>query len=211
MTRATTPESVLDFWFGEPAEADAGLMAKIRRWFVGGPGMDREVTERFGPTVEAALDGALDAWATTARGRLALVIVLDQFTRNVYRGDPRTYAGDSRAQRLALEAFDQGLDRGLSYVERLFLSMPLLHSEDLGLHGRLGEIVREGSASAPPEYRVMAAMNVEQAEKYASIIARFGRFPHRNAILGRETTPEEASFLVDWAENARPKGMREEE
>src|SRR6187402_1577366 len=110
-------DDVLRFWFDE---APVDLKGRITRWFAGGPEMDALVNERFGATVEAALRGELDAWADTPRGRLALVLVLDQFTRNVLRGDTRTFSGDGQALRLAWDAFDRGLDRELAWIERLF-------------------------------------------------------------------------------------------
>ena len=206
MSQVATPEDVLQFWFEPPAAGPANLMAKIQRWFRGGPAMDREVIDRFAPTVEAALAGALDGWADTPRGRLALVIVLDQFTRNLFRNDPRTYAGDERAQALALEAFDRALDTDLSHEERLFLSMPLLHSEDIAHQRRLGEIAREIQRTAPPELAQMCAMHVEQSDKYTGLIERFGRFPHRNGILGRPSTPEEQELLATWDQKGPPSG-----
>jgi uncharacterized protein (DUF924 family) len=202
----STPEDVLSFWFDPPAVDQAGVLHKVRRWFQGGPDMDREVIERFGTTVEAALGGRLDEWTITSRGRLALVLVLDQLTRNVYRGDPKTYSGDPIAQRLALEAFDRGLDRELAYVERVFLSMPLLHSEDPSHQARVREIVDSLAPTAPAEYRQLAAMHVEQAHKFGELIERFGRFPHRNEILGRASTQAEQAFLVDWAQKGPPTG-----
>lgn len=183
-------------------------MARVRRWFQGGAEFDQEVVRRFGSLVEAALRGELDEWTQTTRGRLALVLVLDQLTRNVFRGDARTYAGDSMAQRLALEAFDRGLDRELTYLEKLFLSMPLLHAEDMALQERLATIVEGFSADLPPVYGRMHEMNQEQAAKYRDIIRRFGRFPHRNDLLGRTSTPEELVFLEDWAEKMAPRGAR---
>lgn len=166
--------------------------------------MDDDVRRRFGPAVDAAVRGELDAWAATPRGRLALVILLDQLTRNVHRGSTATYAGDAKAQTLSLEVFDVGLDRGLDLVERLFLSMPLLHSERPEHHARLASIAREIVADAPPIYRKLCAMYDEQVRKYADVIRRFGRFPHRNAILGRASTREEMELLRDWERRAPP-------
>jgi uncharacterized protein (DUF924 family)/glutathione S-transferase len=201
-------EEVLEFWFGCAAATEADVMAKAKRWFNGGEILDTEVKARFGETIEAALAGKLDDWATTPRGRLALVILLDQLTRNAFRGDARTYAGDTKAQRLATEALETGLDAPLSTIERAFLSMPLLHAEDVGLQRRSLELAQRIAASAPPLHAKGSAMHLEQAEKYLAVVTRFGRFPHRNAILGRRSTPEEQAFLVDWAERAPPQGAR---
>ena len=200
-----SPEDVLSFWFGTPAANEAELMSRVQRWFNGGPTLDAEVKARFGATVEAALNGQLDAWSETPRGRLALVLVLDQFTRNMFRGDARTHAGDPKAQRLALEAFENGSDRGFTHLESMFLSMPFAHAEDLALSKRGAEVARRLAAAAPAELAKISAMHVEQTHKFADVITRFGRFPHRNALLGRTSTEAELAFLVDWAAKAPPK------
>ena len=203
-----TADEVLEFWFGTPATNEAELMHKLRRWFAGGD-MDREIRERFGDTVAAAVAGELDGWAAEPRGRLALVILLDQLTRNTMRNQPAMYAGDAKAQRLSLEAFDQGLDKELAWIERVFLAMPLAHSEDVGLQRRGSEIAHVRAADVQPPYEKMSAMGLEQTEKYLGVIERFGRFPHRNAILGRTSTPEEEEFLRTWGERQAPRGASE--
>jgi uncharacterized protein (DUF924 family) len=203
-----SPEEILEFWFEDPPPDLQALMAKARRWFHGSEAFDREVIARFGSTVAAAMNGELDAWSASPRSRLALVIILDQFTRNVFRGTPLTYAGDARAQDLALRSFADGTADQLAFIEQFFLSMPLLHAESLSLQRRETEIAKHLAARAPELYRPMTAMHLEQTAKYLGVIERFGRFPHRNEILGRESTPEELAFLIDWAENAPPAGMR---
>lgn len=201
-----TANDVLDYWFGQPARSEQDLMQKISRWFMGGPALDQEVNERFGATIDAAIAGQLDDWAGEPRSRLALVILLDQLTRNRFRDDPRMYSGDARAQQLALRSFEDGTADKLELVEKMFLAMPLLHAEDLALQQRAGEIGVALRQQAPPLYQRMLAMHDEQTAKYTDIIRRFGRFPHRNAILGRDSTPEEIEFLRDWADRAPPKG-----
>ncbi len=201
-----SPQEVLEFWFGDAITDEASVTAKLKLWFGGGPAVDDDIRSRFGAAVEAAIAGELDSWADTPRSRLALVILLDQFTRNVYRNDPRTYSGDTKAQTLSLEAFDRGLDRELSVVEKMFLAMPLLHSERVDFQRRSVELSRARAAEAPPFLGKMAAMHVEQAAKYLDIIQRYGRFPHRNELLGRPSTDDEKAFLVDWAQKAPPKG-----
>jgi uncharacterized protein (DUF924 family)/glutathione S-transferase len=198
-------EEVLSFWFGAPASSEAELMSKVQRWFRGGLALDAEIKARFATTVEAALAGKLDTWAETARGRLALVLLLDQFTRNLFRGDPRTHAGDQKAQRLALQAFESGTDGSLGHLERLFLSMPFAHAEDLSLSKRGAEIARQLASAAPAELAKISGMHLEQTHKFVEIIARFGHFPHRNALLGRSSSAEEQAFLSDWAVKGPPK------
>jgi uncharacterized protein (DUF924 family) len=199
-------DDVLAFWFGEPATTAEEHGRKMRRWFMGGPEFDAEIRERFAPLVERALAGELDDWAQTPRGRLALILLLDQFPRSIYRNDPRAFSGDTRAQALSVEAVDRGLDRELSIEERQFLTMPLLHAEKLELQERGVAAVGQIDADATGIKKQFTAMGVDQSRKYRDIIARFGRFPHRNAVLGRTSTPEEQAFLVDWDQKMAPKG-----
>jgi uncharacterized protein (DUF924 family) len=192
-----TPADVLDFWFGPPVTSESESLALLRRWFLDGPALDDEVKRRFTQTIEAALRGDLDAWADDPRGRVALIIVLDQLTRHVFRGTARTWDGDAKAQALALEAIDRGLDQTLGYLERTMLGMPLAHAENLGLQVRSAEYGQRVAASAPPHLARMASAQREQSSKYHSIIARFGRFPFRNSVLGRTTSSEEQAFLAE--------------
>ena len=148
--------------------------------------------------------GELDSWAATPRGRIALIILIDQFTRSIYRDSPRAFAGDVRAQQLSLD----GLATPYPHEERQFLLMPLLHAEDLKLQQLGLDEIEKHVASAPELLRPMFAMGLEQSRKYLDVIARFGRFPHRNAALGRTSTPEEQQFLRDWSERQPPSGMR---
>jgi uncharacterized protein (DUF924 family) len=201
-----TPGDVLDYWFRDTPADGASAMPQMRRWFQGGPDIDHEIIARFGPAVETAVAGGLTAWEEAPRDRVALILVLDQFTRNVYRDDPRTYAGDARAQRLAVDTLDRGLDRDLSFWERLFLGMPLRHAEDAERQRRGLEQIRQLGLEFPA-FASIAAMGAEQSEKFLGVLARFGRLPHRNRILGRTSTPEEEAFLVDWTEQAPPRAM----
>ena len=165
------------------------------RWLAGAPEVDREITERFGELLEQARRGELDHWAETARGRLALIVVLDQFSRNVYRGSPFSYAQDEKALRLAVEGIDLGMDRELSAMERFFFWFPLGHSEDLALQERSVSHAEEEAANAPPHLRAGAEFAVSQAKAARDVITRFGRHPHRNEILGRDSAPEELEYL----------------
>ena len=178
------------------------------RWYQGGPELDREIRERFSGAVEAALAGELAAWSRDIGGRVALLLLLDQFTRSIYRDTARAYAGDAEAQRLALEAFDRGLDEGIDHEWHNFLIMPLVHAESVALQERAVAEMERLHSAAPEALRHVYDMGLEQAHKYQEIIARFGRFPHRNAVLGRASTPEETEFLRDWASKAAPEAMR---
>ena len=194
---ASDPEEVLSYWFPEElADPDLETLRRYgQRWRYGGPEVDREITERFGELLEQARRGELDHWADTPRGRLALIIVLDQFSRNIYRGSPLSYAQDAKALELALEGIELGMDRQLTPVERNFFWLPLGHSEDLALHERTVRHAEEEAANAPAHLRAMAEFGVSQARAARSVIARFGRHPHRNEILGRTSTPEELEYL----------------
>ncbi len=196
-TTTSDPEEVLSYWFPEDL-ADANMETLRRhgqRWMAGGPEVDREITERFGDVLERARRGELDHWAETPRGRLALIIVLDQFSRNVYRGSPLSYSQDEKALRLAVEGIDLGMDRELGAMERFFFWLPLGHSEDLALHERSVSHAEEEAANAPSHLRARAEFGVSQAKAARDVIARFGRHPHRNEILGRDSTPEELEYL----------------
>jgi uncharacterized protein (DUF924 family) len=204
-----TADEVLDFWFERPAQDEAAFRKKVQRWFMGGPAGDEEIRKRFERDVELALEGKHDDWANSPRGLLALVLLLDQFTRSIYRDTARAFAGDQRAQSLTARAFDSGFDRELDWEQKQFLAIPFLHAENAALQARFLEIMARLQSEAPELHKKAYDTGLEQGRKYQDIIGRFGRFPHRNAFLGRQSTPEEEAFLVDWAAKAAPRGVRE--
>ncbi len=186
MTQAMQ-QQILDFWFGPPDSAEYGKTRDA--WFRKSAAFDAEIRRRFDAVIEAALDGGLADW-TAPRSALARVLVLDQFTRNCYRDSARAFAGDAQAFAAATAAVDQEQDRELIPVERWFLYMPFQHAESpvaqarsLALFARLAQ---ETGLADPLVW----------AKKHAAIIDRFGRYPHRNALLGRQSTPEETAFLA---------------
>ena len=194
----SSPEEVLSYWFPEDDifDTDRETFGRQMQWWLQGrPEVDREISERFGQVLEQARSGELDFWAETARGRLALIVVLDQFSRNIYRGSPLSYAQDPKALELAVQGIDAGMDRELTPMERIFFWMPLGHSEDLTLQERRVRHKEEEAANAPPHQRAMAEFGISQAKAARDVIARFGRHPHRNEILGRTSTPEELKYL----------------
>jgi uncharacterized protein (DUF924 family) len=194
----SNPEDVLSYWFPEDDIFDADQETfgrQMQWWFQGGPEVDRQITERFGQVLEQARRGELDHWADTLRGRLALIVVLDQFSRNVYRGSALSYSQDEKALQLAVKGIAAGMDRELRPMERIFFWMPLAHSEDLSLQERVVHHQEEEAAKAPPHLREMAEFGVSKATGARDVIARFGRHPHRNEILGRTSTPEELEYL----------------
>jgi uncharacterized protein (DUF924 family) len=186
----TTPDDILDFWF--PADQTRANQL----WWGKQAQLDAEIRERFGPTLAAARAGLLDSWAERARGRLALIITLDQLSRNIHRDDPEAYAADVRARALTHEGLARGHDRELRPIERVFFYLPLEHSESLADQESCVELMRRHAEEVEPEQRQQYAGFVDYAIRHRDIVARFGRFPHRNALLGRVSTPEEREFLT---------------
>lgn len=176
MERLPEMEEVIGFWFDELEPV---------QWYRKDPALDAEIGRRFGALLEAAGRGELWRWRDSARGRLAEVIVLDQFSRNVHRDTPLAFARDPVALVLAQEAVALGADRRLETPWRAFLYMPYMHSESLAVHD---EAVRLFDQPGLEE-------NLDFEHRHRDIIVRFGRYPHRNAILGRNSTPEELAFL----------------
>lgn len=179
MTRlsATEPSEVLDFWFAEGSD---------EKWFKPPPEFDAAIAERFGGTYEDAAAERLSAWEETPEGALALVITLDQFPRNMFRDSAKAFAADPLACAVTERAIDKGHDMAVPEGRRIFFYMPLEHAEDLARQERCCELVRA---------RCDRGNYIDYAERHHAVIARFGRFPHRNAVLGRESTPEEIEYL----------------
>ena len=201
----TTPEDVLRFWFADEP-VDATIDARTRRWFGGGAALDQAVLARFGQAIRKAASGDLDSWACSAPGRLALILLMDQFTRNAFRSSAEAYALDARAVRLCLEGLATGHDRSLTPIERLFFYLPLLHSERLADQTSGVECFRLLRAQVQGhETRYFRAW-LRLARRHRRVIARFGRFPHRNAILGRRATLREHIFL--FHQRLRAAAMR---
>lgn len=192
-----TPDTVLAFWFG-PLDADGFCIEdRDRLWFRGGRETDRRIREQFAVYVEQALTGALDNRAATPRGRLALIILLDQFTRNIHRGSAAAFSGDEHALRLARDGVEQGQDRQLAPIERTFFYLPFEHAEELDTQNRSVALFRALQTELPQRLRPKVRSALEHAIQHRDIIARFGRFPHRNRVLGRPSTPAENDYLAD--------------
>jgi uncharacterized protein (DUF924 family) len=182
---SSTPADVLAFWIG-PLDADGLASAdSAARWWRKDSGFDAAIRQTYEPTWERAMAGAHEDWQATAHGALALVIVLDQFSRNMFRGTPAAFATDARAFGIAEAAVALGFDQGLPAARRQFLYLPFEHAEDARAQARSVALF----APLGPEF-------LRWAEAHKAIIDRFGRFPHRNAILGRVSTPEEIAFLA---------------
>ena len=172
------PQAVIDFWFSPESQA---------RWFQSTPEFDTDCRDRFAGWIDKASRGDLDDWQETAEGTLALTLLLDQLPRNIYRGSSQAFAYDTRALAIAKDALDKGFDRELPKSRRFFVYLPLEHSENLDDQNRSVELfMADGDA-----------MKIDYAIRHLVIIERFGRFPHRNAVLGRESTEEELAFLKE--------------
>jgi uncharacterized protein (DUF924 family) len=194
-------QDVLDFWFGpNPLGADE-LPRRLRMWFGGDdpPEVRRQNDERlagrFGTHVEAAAAGELDAWAASPRRLLALILLLDQFPRQLWRGKARSFAQDPKAAALVQAGLATSADAALSSIERVFFYMPLQHAEDLSLQQESLAAFARLAAEIPVEHRDLFDGIGGFARTHHDVVARFGRFPHRNTVLGRSTTPEEMAWL----------------
>lgn len=180
-----TLDDVLEFWFGKPG--DPGYGEARESWFKSTPEIDAETVERFGALYEEAAAGKLDDAMDTPGGCLALVLVMDQLPRNMFRGSAKAFATDAKALAVSKHAITNGLDADMSENEKVFLYMPFQHSEERGDHVQSIEL--------------FATLEGEETLKFAhahkAVIDQYGRYPHRNQILGRDSTPEELDYLKD--------------
>ena len=188
-------EQVLDFWFPSDLGSDPDeIMRRVQWWFRGGS--NDQVRSRFARLLEEAERGRLDEWVESPRSRLALIVVLDQFSRAIYSNDGRAYRNDARACEIAREGLDKGHYAALSSCwEKTFFSLPFGHSERLSDAERAVELAEQIVLEAPEELRSILMFSAEQAKGHRDVIARFGRHPHRNALLGRDSTQEEQEYL----------------
>lgn len=192
---AVQSESVLDFWFGPPGTAAEIAGRQTKLWFGKSPENDQRVIERFADTLVAASQGVLDHWAGTPRGRLALLIVFDQFPHHIHRDQPQAFATDPQALASSLDALAAGEDQLLAPIERVFLYLPLEHAESLAMQDLSVSLYERLAREAAADERALFDNFLDYARKHRDVVARFGRFPHRNAILGRPSTPDELEFL----------------
>ena len=193
--RAPDPKAVLDFWLGALDDDGLASPAHAELWWKKDESFDESIRVRFALTHARAVAGKLDAWTETPRGRLALVVVLDQFSRNMFRGRPGMFAADGQAVELVRAALGAGLDAELETDERVFLYLPLMHSELLDDQDRCVARFEELVGSATPRARQRLEQNLAYAIAHRDVVARFGRFPHRNTILDRKSTQAEREFL----------------
>ena len=182
--------AVLDYWFAAPGSPEDGTFREL--WFRKSDATDREIGARFGALIERALRGELAEWDTHADSALAQILLLDQFTRNALRDTPRAFAGDARALAAASAMVGRRLDEALPPVRRSFVYMPFEHAETIAAQDEAVRLFTRLAAAAPELEHMLG-----YAQRHREVIRRFGRFPHRNAILGRRDTAEEAAFLQE--------------
>ena len=190
-----TPDTLHAFWFGTSPQDAEVIASQSALWWQKQPAVDTEIRKRFAPLVERAATGELDSWLGELRGRLALILLTDQFPRNIWREQAAAFAFDVLALRWAKEALVLGLDTRARPIERVFLYLPLEHSENLADQQHAVRLFDALAASVSSELRPAFDGFLDYARRPLEIIERFGRFPHRNAALGRETTAAEADFL----------------
>ena len=201
MSTQRRAHEVLEFWFGTRPYAGETVARRMRFWFGDDsapelqPQNDEAIRLRFGELAIQASRGALDAWESSPRRRLALILLLDQMPRSIHRGRARAYLQDRRALELAVGGMQLGADAALDPVERIFFYMPMQHAESREVQEESVAAFRRLAAEAPAELAAVFADVVGYAALHRDIIVRFGRFPHRNAVLGRESTPEEQQWL----------------
>ncbi len=192
-------DAILESWFGDAAAHPENLPAVSQRWYSGGPAFDAELRERFGAALELAASDA-DWNGDDIRERLARVLLLDQFSRNIHRGRAQAFATDPLALRLSLTVIDNGRDAALTPIERSFFGMPLQHAEDRQIQQRSVAYFRLlKSLARHPQEKSNLSDNLAYAIEHAAIIERFGRYPHRNDVLGRDTTSAERDYLNQGA------------
>jgi uncharacterized protein (DUF924 family) len=189
-------DAILGFWFKDKELSAPQIDGRMDVWFGEDPVFDEEVARRFADDVDRASEGALDHWAQEPHGRLALILLLDQFRRNIYRNRPEAFDQDKAALKLCIEGAMEKKDLGLSPIERVFFYMPLQHAESSKVQKKSVEIFNKLAAAVSATYKETFETVAQFAELHADIVDQFGRFPHRNKVLGRPNTPEEDEYLA---------------
>jgi uncharacterized protein (DUF924 family) len=190
-------DAILSFWFKEHELSAPQIDGRMDTWFGEDPVFDHEIERDFAEDVERASAGELNHWAHEPRGRLALILLLDQFRRNIYRGTAKAFEKDKAALKLCVEGAMGKTDRGLAPIHRVFFYMPLQHAESRKVQAKSRKIYERLAASVSETYKETFETIAQFADLHADIIDRFGRFPHRNKLLNRENNPEEDEYLAD--------------
>jgi uncharacterized protein (DUF924 family) len=189
-------DRILSFWFKEHELTAPQIDGRMEIWFGDDPVFDHEIEKEFADDVEDASRSAIDHWGRQPQGRLALILLLDQFRRNIYRNTADAFAKDKVALKLCVEGAMQKKDKGLAPIQRVFFYMPLQHAESRKVQAKSVEIFRKLADAVSPTYRETFETVAQFAELHRDIVERFGRFPHRNRLLKRRNTPEEEQFLA---------------
>jgi uncharacterized protein (DUF924 family) len=190
-----TISEIVTFWLGASLESPDAAAARRDWWYKGGAAVDEDIRARFGHLMPQACAGELMAWQATPNGALALILLLDQFTRNIYRNTQQAYGGDARAFEVVTRAIELKLDRALPPVSRIWLYHPFHHSEDVGEQDRGIGLLNGLRRDAASEWQPYVERSIEGWSRHRDIVVRFGRFPHRNAVLSRRSTEAEDEFL----------------
>ncbi|MGI9220665.1 MAG: DUF924 family protein [Woeseiaceae bacterium] len=188
-------DAILAFWFAEKGLSAPQIDRRMDIWFGTDEIFDHECKKSFSDDVETASEGKLEHWAHEPRGRLALILLLDQFRRNIFRGTAEAFSKDAAALKLCVEGAMAKTDQGLAPIERAFFYMPLQHAESKKVQAKSVELFSKLADAVSPTYRETFETITQFAELHRDIIEQFGRFPHRNKLLNRENTPEENEYL----------------
>ncbi|MCW8830489.1 MAG: DUF924 domain-containing protein [Gammaproteobacteria bacterium] len=188
-------EKILEYWFGGFPNAYSADPSRFKMWFEEGHKYDQEIFIQFGAVYQRAVEGGLEHWLDMPRGRLAVIILLDQFSRHIHRGSPEAFAQDTKAQAICLEGIGAGDDLKLHPVERSFFYLPLEHAEDIDKQKYSVQAYNQLLADVPEPHQAPYRELLEWAMKHHYVIESFGRFPELNEILGRENTAEELEFI----------------
>lgn len=189
-------KAIIEFWFKEHQLSAPQIDHRMDTWFGEDAAFDQRIKDNFSDDVERASEGKLNHWADEPTGRLALILLLDQFRRNIYRGKPEAYSHDKHALKLCVEGAMAKKDQGLAPIQRAFFYMPLQHAESRKVQGKSVALFDKLAEVVSPTYRETFATIAQFAELHRDIIEQFGRFPHRNKVLGRPNTPEEDEYLA---------------
>lgn len=186
---------IVDYWLADSRASAAAAFAQKDRWYRGGPSVDAEIASQFRTEVDAALAGDLESWYLDATGALAVVILLDQFCRTLFRGTANAFSGDPKALQIAQASIDAGLDRQMSVPGRVFFYHPYHHAESSAAQERALALIESIRIDAASEWHAYIDASLKGFGGHRDIVARFGRYPHRNAVLGRTSTLEEIAYL----------------
>ncbi len=189
-------DAILSFWFMEQKLSAPQIDGRMDTWFGEDPVFDEEIAKEFAEDVERASEGSLDHWAHEPRGRLALILLLDQFRRNIFRNSPQAFEKDKAALKLCVEGAMEKKDHGLAPIHKAFFYMPLQHSESRKVQEKSRKVYQRLAEAVSPTYKETFETIAQFADLHADIVEQFGRFPHRNKLLGRENSAEEEEYLT---------------